>query len=173
MKLTGKHIAIFAERLYEDLELWYPYYRLKEEGAIVTVIGSGTSPEYKGKYGYPVIVDTQIPDVKADDFDCLIIPGGYSPDFMRRSESMVTFVKEMHAQGKVIAAICHGPWMMASADILKEKRVTCFFAIKVDIQNAGAIVLDESVIRDGNLITSRRPQDLPDFCRVIIEALQD
>ncbi len=171
MELSQKRVAVFVEKLYEDLEFWYPYYRLKEAGATVTIVGSGTSKTYTGKYGYPVTVDKNINEVSANDFDAVIIPGGYSPDFMRRSPPMIAFVKEMYAQGKVVAAICHGPWMLASADILKGKTVTCFFAINDDIRNAGAAVIDAPVARDGMIITSRTPVDLPDFCRTIIEAL--
>ncbi len=171
MEISGKRVAVFAEKLYEELELWYPYYRLKEAGATVSIIGSGTSKDYTGKYGYPVTVDMAINEVSPDDFDAVIIPGGYSPDFMRRSLSMVAFIKEMYAQGKIVAAICHGPWMLVSADILKGKTATCFFAINDDLRNSGATVIDVPVARDGTIITSRTPADLPNFCRTIIEAL--
>ncbi|MBI4599450.1 type 1 glutamine amidotransferase [Candidatus Uhrbacteria bacterium] len=171
MKLSGKHIAIFAEQKYEDMELWYSYYRLTEEGATVTIVGSGTAQEYHGKYGYPAKVDKDINDVKADDFDALIIPGGFAPDYMRRSEHMVQFVRDMNTKGKIVAAICHGPWMLASAEIVSGKNTTSFFAIKSDMVHAGATWSDAEVVRDGNLITSRKLSDLPAFCRTIIELL--
>ncbi|MBI4253133.1 type 1 glutamine amidotransferase [Candidatus Uhrbacteria bacterium] len=170
MKLSGKRIAIFAEQKYEDMELWYPYYRLKEEGAVVTIVGSGTAKEYFGKYGYPVKVDKDINDVRADEFDALVIPGGFAPDHMRRNEAMVQFVRDMNTKGKVIAAICHGPWMMTTAEIVNGKNVTSFYAIKSDLVHAGGVWQDKEVVRDGNLITSRKPSDLPAFCRTIIES---
>lgn len=173
MKLSGKRVAIFAEQQYQDLELWYPYYRLREEGAGVTVVGSGTAREYHGKYGYPVKVDKNIDEVRAEDFDALIIPGGFAPDYMRRNEVMVQFVRDMHAEGKIIAAICHGPWMLASAEVVSGKNVTSFFAIKSDLAHAGALWQDKEVVVDGTFVTSRNPQDLPAFCQAIIRALSN
>lgn len=170
MKLKDKKIAIFVENLYEDVEFWYPYYRMREEGAEVFIVGPDKNT-FKGKYGIPVQADCSIYDVKADDFDVLIIPGGYSPDRLRRNQAMVDFLKEIYNKGKIVAAICHGPWMLASADILKGKKVTGFFSIKVDIVNAGAEWIDKEVVQDGNIITSRKPDDLPAFCRTIIESL--
>ncbi|MDH3253051.1 MAG: type 1 glutamine amidotransferase, partial [Ignavibacteria bacterium] len=128
MSLNGKKIALFVAQLYEDLELWYPYYRMKEEGADVVVIGPARET-YRGKNGIPATADQEIAAVTPDDFDALIIPGGYSPDHMRRSPEMVEFVRRMHAGGKPVAAICHGGWMLASAGILKGKRVTSYFSI--------------------------------------------
>lgn len=171
MKLSGKKIAIFAEKYYEELELWYPYYRLKEEGGIVLRIGSGTAKTYEGKYGYPVIVDHSIDEVQAQDFSAVIIPGGFSPDFMRRSEKMVEFVKDVYSQGGIAAAICHGVWMLASADLLRERKATSFYAIKTDIVNAGAKYIDDEVVSDQRIITSRKPDDLPAFCKAIISSL--
>lgn len=171
MKLKGKKVAILVEKLYQDLELWFPYYRLKEEGAEVKIIGSGTADTYHGKYGYPAKVDHSINEVEAKDFDAVIIPGGFAPDFMRREPKMVSFVKEMFEQEKVVAAICHGGWMLASAEIVKGKTVTAFHAIKDDLVHAGAKFVDEEVAQDGNIITSRKPDDLPAFCQKIIEAL--
>ncbi len=173
MGLSGKKIAVFVEQKYEDLELWYPSLRLREEGATVTIVGSGTTNEYHGKYGYPVKVDKNIDDVAAEDFDALVIPGGFAPDYMRRSEKMVRFVRDMYAAGKVVAAICHGPWMLATAEVVSGKNVTSFFAIKSDMVHAGALWQDAEVVRDGTLITSRTPQDLPAFCRTIIDALSE
>lgn len=172
MTLKGKRVAILAEDLYQELELWYPLYRLREEGAEVTVVGAGKE-RYTSKHGYPVEVQASIDIVKADDFDGVIIPGGYAPDLMRRNQKMVDFVKRAHDQGKIIAAICHAGWMLASAGIIKGKRVTGFFSIKDDLVHAGARYEDKEVIRDHNIITSRRPDDLPAFCRTVIEALAE
>lgn len=170
MKLKGKRIALFVADIYNEFEFWYPYYRMKEEGAEVVVIGpkKGT---FKSKNELPVNSDKAISDVKTDEFDALIIPGGYAPDHMRRSEAMVEFVKKMDAEGKIIASICHAGWMLASADIIKGKTVTSFFAIKDDLVHAGAVWEDKEVIRDSNIITSRVPDDLPAFCRAIIDVL--
>ena len=172
MRLSEKKIAILAEKYYEELELWYPYYRLKEEGATVVRVGSGTAKTYEGKYGYPVTPEYSIDEVNAKDFAAIIIPGGFSPDFMRRSEKMVQFVKDVYAQGGIAAAICHGPWMLISADLVRAKKATSFFAIKTDLINAGARYEDKSVVVDDRIITSRKPDDLPAFCGAIIDALQ-
>ena len=172
MRLKGKRAAILAENLYQDQEVWYPLFRLKEEGADVVVVGSGSAKTYTSKHGYPVDVDKSAPEVNAKEFDAVIIPGGYAPDIMRRYPAMVKLVKEAFQQGKVVASICHGGWMLASADILKGKTVTSFFAIKDDLVHAGATFVDEAVTVDGNLITSRKPEDLPAFCRAIIAALE-
>lgn len=170
MRLKGKHIAILVENLYQELEVWYPVLRFREAGARVTTVGSGEKT-YTSKLGYPVVADTSADRVKADDFDAIIIPGGYAPDIMRRHPAMIELVREMSGKGKVIGSICHGGWMLVSADVLKDKRATSFFAIKDDLVNAGALYEDSEVVRDGNLITSRIPDDLPAFCRAIIEAL--
>jgi len=173
MELKGKRVAILAENLYQELELWYPLLRMREAGAEVTVVGTGSADTYTSKHGYPAAVDAAASEVTAGDFDALIIPGGYAPDLMRRYPDMVNLVREVFAQGKVVAAICHAGWMLASADVLKGKKATCFFAIKDDLVNAGATYVDQEVVQDGNLITSRTPADLPAFCRAIIAALKD
>jgi len=170
MRLKNKKIAMFIEDIFEDLEFWYPYYRMKEEGAIVTVIGSGKE-SYTGKNGVPAKQDISIKDAKVGEFDALIIPGGYAPDKMRRMPEMIDFVAKMNQEDKPIAAICHAGWMLASAKILNGKRATSFFAIKDDMVNAGAMWIDEEVVQAGNLITSRTPGDLPAFCRAIIGSL--
>ena len=168
-----KKVAILVENMYEDLEVWYPLLRMKEEGFEVKVIGSGTAKEYKGKYGYPITVDLNVKQANPDDFDAVVIPGGFSPDFMRRVPEMIEFVRLVGAKGKILAAICHGPWMLVSANVLRGKTVTSFFAIKDDVVNAGAIWVDKEVMVDGNIITSRKPQDLPHFCKEIIKKLKD
>ncbi len=173
MKLKGKRIAILAEDLYQEMEIWYPLYRMREEGAEVQVIGSGRIDTFKGKSGYPIRADYAVGQVRAQDFDAIIIPGGYAPDLMRRYPPMIQFVREAASEGKLIAVICHGLWVPISAGILKGKRATGFFSIKDDIVNAGAEYVDEEVVRDGLLITSRVPDDLPAFCRAIIEALSE
>jgi len=169
--LSDKKVLILAEEMYNEFELWYPYYRLKEAGAEVVLVGSGTAKVYQSKLGMPVKVDKSAGEVNMDDYDGVVIPGGYAPDHMRRHQAMVDLVRKAHAQGKVVAAICHAGWMLASADILRGKKVTSFFAIKDDLVHAGATWLDQEVVKDGKLITSRTPADLPAFMREVIAAL--
>jgi protease I len=171
MQLTGKRVAILAENLYQEMELWVPYYRLKEEGAEVHVVGSGGAKSYTSKHGYPVHVDVHAEQTSAVEYDAVVIPGGFAPDLMRRSPAMVKLVRDAFGEGKIVAAICHAGWMPASAGILKGKRATSFFSIKDDMVNAGATWVDQEVVVDGNLITSRKPDDLPAFCREIVKAL--
>jgi len=168
MSLDNKHFAIFVANLYEDLEFWYPYLRMKEEDIRMTIIGPDED-YYNGKKGIPAKSDIGIEKADPGDFDALIIPGGYSPDVMRRSPKMVDFVRKMHDNGKPVAAICHGAWMLASADVLNGKKVTSFYSIKDDVVNAGADWTDQEVVIDKNIITSRNPHDLPAFCRAIID----
>ncbi len=170
--MATKKVAILVENLYEEVEFWYPYYRMKEAGAEVTVVGTGSSEIYRGKHGMEVKVDTTVDKIRAEDFDAVIIPGGYCPDYLRRYSPVLNFVKEMHDRGKVVAAICHAGWVLVSAGIVKGRKVTCFKSIKDDIVNAGGIYQDQEVVKDGNLITSRFPNDLPAFCREIISTLE-
>lgn len=171
MQLTGRRVAILAENLYQEMELWVPYYRLREEGAEVHVVGAGGAKSYTSKHGYPVSVDVQAEQVNALEYDAVIIPGGFAPDMMRRSPAMVKLVREAHGHGKLVAAICHAGWMLASAEVIQGKKVTGFYAIKDDLIHAGAQYLDAEVVVDGKIITSRQPSDLPAFCRAIISAL--
>jgi protease I len=171
MKLQGKRIAILAENLYQEMELWVPYYRFREEGAEVKVVGAGGAKTYTSKHGYPVTVDVQADQVKAVEFDAVVVPGGYAPDMMRRHAAMVSLVRDAAQQGKIVAAICHAGWMLVSAGVLKGRKATSFFSIKDDLEAAGADWQDAEVVVDGNLITSRKPDDLPAFCRAIIAAL--
>lgn len=172
-ELPGTRVAILAETLYEDLELWYPFYRLREAGADVFLVGSGSATAYQSKHGYPVTVDAEAETVSASQFDAVIIPGGYAPDHMRRHPAMVDLVREAHQQGLVVAAICHAGWMLASANVLRGRTATSFRSIKDDLVNAGAHWVDREVVRDGNLITARTPADLPAFMRAIIAALRE
>jgi protease I len=172
MELKGKKVIILVEQMYNDLEFWYPYYRLKEAGAQVVVVGSGSSEEYTGKSGLPCKADTSAGQISGAAFDGVIIPGGYAPDHMRRHPSMVKLVKDFFEAGKVVAAICHAGWMLASAEIVNGRTVTSFFSIKDDLVHTGANWVDQEVVVDGKLITSRKPEDLPAFTRAIIAALQ-
>jgi protease I len=170
MELTGKRIALLVEDLYNEQEFWYPYYRMKEAGASVTVVGNGAK-EYHSKVGLPAPGGVSAEQVKPADFDAVIVPGGYAPDRMRRFPAMVGLVRGCFQEGKILAAICHAGWMLVSAGVLKGKKATCFSSIKDDLTNAGAVYVDQEAVRDGNLITSRTPDDLPAFCREIIKAL--
>ncbi len=171
MELEGKQVAVLVEDEYQVIELWYPYYRMKEAGAEVKLVGTGRSESFKSKHGYPAKADLNASDAKVEDFDAVIIPGGYAPDLMRRSADMIRFVREMDAAGKPVAAICHAGWMLVSAKIISGRDATCFYSIKDDLVAAGARWHDEAVVVDGNLITSRVPEDLPAFCRAIVGAL--
>lgn len=172
MELEGRKIIILVEEIFNDLEFWYPYYRLKEAGADVTVVGSGSAEEYTGKSGTRAKVDAIADQILPSEFDGIIIPGGYAPDHMRRYPRMVKLVRDLFDAGKVVAAICHAGWMLASAGILEGRTVTSFFAIRDDMTNAGAVWVDEEVVVDGSLITSRRPDDLPAFMKAIIDRLK-
>jgi protease I len=165
-----RRVLILVEHAYEDLELWYPRIRLLEEGMEVVVAG----PErvaYPGKYGYPCKPDRTLDEVRAADFDGLVIPGGWAPDRLRRSARVLELVREFDRDEKPIAMICHAGWVPISARILKGRKVTGVSAIKDDLENAGASYLDQSVVVDGHLISSRTPADLPDFCKALIAAL--
>jgi deglycase len=170
MTLKGKRVLLFAGPMFEDIELLYPLYRLREEGADVVVAGLGEEM-YQGKKGHPVEVDVDVEQVSAREFDAVVIPGGYAPDHFRRSEHLLDIVREAHDEGKPVAAICHAPWVLASAGLCKGRRMTSYFAIKDDVINAGADWVDEPVVVDGAIITSRKPADLGPFCRAIIKAL--
>jgi len=172
MELDGKHVLILVENMFNDLEFWIPYYRLKEAGATVEVVGPAGDQTYTGKSGTTVRADVGAEAVRVAEVDGVIVPGGYAPDMMRRYPSMVTIVREGVQRGKLVAAICHAGWMLASAKILEGRRVTSFFAIKDDLIHAGADWVDEEVVVDGNIITSRTPEDLPAFNRAIIAGLR-
>lgn len=173
MDYSSIRVAVLVEQQYQEMEVWYPYYRLKEAGCKVTFVGPEAGATYPSKLGYPAKSDKSAKDVSANDFDVIVIPGGFAPDFLRRHESIIKLVGGMAEQGKVVAAICHGPWVLCSTQALKGKKATCFFAIKDDVANAGAKYMDAEVVRDGNLITSRKPDDLPAFMTSIFQAVKE
>ncbi|HET98483.1 MAG TPA: type 1 glutamine amidotransferase [Desulfurivibrio alkaliphilus] len=166
-----RKILLMVEELYNDREFWYPYYRLLEEGYRVEVVSSRAGALYGGAAGIKAKSDLAADQVRAADYDALIIPGGYAPDHMRRHPAMVKLVGEMVRGEKVVAAICHAGWMLVSAGVLRGRKVTGFFAIKDDLVNAGADYVDREVVVDGKIITSRTPDDLPAFLKAIIAAL--
>jgi protease I len=173
MELQGKRAAVLVEQQYQEMEVWYPVYRLREAGCKVTLVGPEAGATYPSKLGYPAKCDRAAKDVSANDFDLVVIPGGFAPDFIRRTEAMIKLVSTMAEQGKVVAAICHGPWVLCSTQALKGRKATCFFAIKDDVINAGANYVDAEVVRDGNLITSRKPDDLPAFMQAVFQAVKE
>jgi protease I len=169
--MSGHRILIFVADDYEDLELWYPKLRFIEAGATVTVAGPAARTTYTGKHGYPAVSDAAIADVRAEDFDGVVLVGGWMPDAMRRDAKVLSLVGKFNEAGKLIAAICHGPQISISAGICKGVRMTSTPGIKDDLINAGAIWSDEPVVVDRHHVTSRRPADLPDFCERCIDFL--
>ncbi|KRE76000.1 MULTISPECIES: type 1 glutamine amidotransferase domain-containing protein [unclassified Arthrobacter] len=172
MSLSGTHIALLIEDEYQILEGWYPKLRLEEAGARVSVIGSGTKKSYSSKEGYPMDADAAAGEVSAADFDAVVVPGGFAPDNMRLHPEMIGLVRDIYESGKLVTAICHGGWVLVSAGALKGRRATGYSPIRDDVTNAGGIWVDEAVVQDGNVITSRTPADLPDFTRAIIAYLE-
>lgn len=166
-----RRILLFVAPYYEDLELWYPKLRLEEEGWQTVVAGLGAK-EYHGKKGYPCTPDTTVDEIRAEDFDALVIPGGWAPDTMRRSERLLTITRAMHEAGKPIAFICHAGWVPISAGIVRGRRGTSVNAIKDDLVNAGMLWEDAEVVIDGNLISSRTPADLPAFAKALVDVLK-
>jgi protease I len=189
-KLSGKTVAIIVAHEFEDVELLYPLLRLSEEGAgiVVVPVREGLHPRpyvdakpVTGRFGHTVPIPVMgegnrytvgsIDELSADEVDCLLFPGGYSPDALRLHEGTLALVRACHARGKLLAAICHGPWVLISAGIMAGKRATGYVAVRDDLVNAGAEFVDVPAVRDGNIVTGRVPDDLPEFCHEIIEAL--
>jgi protease I len=164
-----KTIAILVADFYDDLELYYPFYRLQEEGMTVHLIGALKNQSYKSKHGMIVTSEFAANEVNPAHYDGLVIPGGFSPDYMRRSKEMVAFAKGFAQLNRPIAAICHGPWLMASVCDLKGRKLTSFYSIQDDLVHAGAIYVDAPVVVDGNYVTSRTPKDLPVFVKAFIQ----
>jgi len=168
----AKKIAVLVEDLYHVIEMWVPYYRLIEEGYDAVIVGTGSKNQYLSKEGYEAVPDMSIKNIKSDEFDGVIIPGGFAPDKLRRYPEITDFVNKLCSKNKLVASICHGPWVLISSKILKGRKMTCVNAIKDDVINAGAEYLDQEVVIDKNLITSRTPKDIPAFCRAIINFLK-
>jgi protease I len=170
MKLEGKHIAYLVGEGFEDLEFWVPLMRLREEGATVTVVGAEVKT-YRGKHCLEAIPDKAAQDVKAEDFDAIVVPGGWAPDKMRRYPAVLDLVSGVHAQGKIVGSICHAGLVLISAGIVKGAKATGSEGIKDDLINAGAEWVDQAAFRDGNIVWGRVVKDIPDFCRELIKAL--
>lgn len=169
--LAGKRVLVFVGDIYEDLELWYPKLRLIEAGAEVVVAGPEAGKEYAGKNGYPCVSDVAIAEVAPGEFDGLVVPGGFMPDKLRRDPQVLEITQHFHNAGKLLAAVCHGGWIPISAGVYKGVRVTGSPGIKDDLINAGAIWEDAPVVIDRHFVSSRKPDDLPDFCRGILEVM--
>ena len=169
--MAEKKVAILVDQMYQVLEVWYPYYRFKEAGLGVNLVAAEAKKEYPSKEGYPCVSEIAAAQADVRDYDCMLVPGGFAPDFMRRSADVIKFANDMVDAGKLIASICHGGWLLCSTKIYKGKKATCFMAIKDDIINAGAEYIDYECIVDGNLITARKPDDLPAFCTAVLRAL--
>jgi protease I len=169
--LSGRRVLMFVEDAYEDLELWYPKLRLTEAGAAVIVAGPERGRTYQGKHTYPCVADASIGEIKAADFDGVVMPGGFMPDKLRRDSKVLELVRSFAEDGKLTAAICHGGWIAISAGVYRGVRVTGSRGIKDDLVNAGAVWEDAPVVVDRQFVSSRKPDDLPHFCRAIIEVL--
>ncbi|KPL20402.1 MAG: glutamine amidotransferase [Phycisphaerae bacterium SM1_79] len=170
--MAVKTVAIMVDQMYQVLEVWYPFYRFREAGLEVNLVAAEAKKEYHSKEGYPCVSQIAAAEANADDYDCMLVPGGFAPDFMRRSADVIDFANDMVNAGKLIAAICHGGWLLCSTEIYRGKKATCFMAIKDDIKNAGAEYVDAECVVDGNLITARKPDDLPAFCTAVLERLK-
>ncbi len=171
MSLEGKKAIQLVHQDFEDLELWYPVYRLREAGVQVHLVGENPDGAYKGKHGVPATADYAFQEVKAENYDALLIPGGWAPDKLRRFPNVIELVKRFHESEKTIAHICHAGWVLASAGILNDVKTTSTPGIKDDLINAGAHWVDESAVADGHIISAQRPPDLPNYLPLILSHL--
>ncbi|MDZ5713441.1 type 1 glutamine amidotransferase domain-containing protein [Jeotgalibacillus haloalkalitolerans] len=171
MNLHAKKVIALVSDDFEDLELWYPVMRLREEGVVVHIVGEKNGHEYKGKYGVPAVSDYAFHEINVQEYDGILVPGGWSPDKLRRYKEVIEMVQHMNQHQKLIGQICHAGWVLISADILKGVNVTSTPGIKDDMTNAGAIWHDEAVVTDGHIISSRRPPDLPAYGNALVKAL--
>jgi protease I len=170
--MSHGRIAILVENDYQDMEVWVPLYRLREEGYGTVTVGPRAGA-YHSKHGYPIQAEASASEVRASDFAGVVIPGGWAPDRLRQDAGVLRLVKELDTQGRLVACICHGGWVLASAGVAKGRTLTCYTAIRDDMMHAGANVVDREVVRDRNLVTSRKPDDLPAFCREMLHVLRD
>lgn len=173
MRLKGTRVLALVHHDFEDLEFWYPYYRLKEEGSDITTAGEDGGITYHGKYGVPAVSDIAYGEAVPEDYDVLLVPGGWAPDKIRRFPEVLELVRAMDGRGAVIGQICHAGWVLISAGILKGRVVTSTPGIRDDMTNAGALWEDKPVVTDGNLVSSRRPPDLPDYTRALIDRIAE
>jgi protease I len=164
-------IAVLLEQQYQEMEVWYPVYRLQEAGHTVVLVAPEAGKTYASKLGYPAKSDAAAKDISAAEFAAIVIPGGFCPDYIRRSEAMLKLVRDADAAKKPLAAICHGPWVLCSTQALKGRKATSFHSIKDDMTNAGATWVDAEVVVDGHVITSRTPADLPAFMKAVLKAV--
>jgi protease I len=164
-------IAFMVDDMFEDTEFTEPYAKVSKAGHHAVIVGRSAGKEITGKNGAKTTVELASDEADADEFDALVIPGGYSPDMIRTDGNLVSLTQRMFAAGKPVAAICHAGWMLAEADILRGRTVTSFHSIKTDLTNAGAIWIDKEVVEDDNLITSRHPGDIPAFCDALLHQL--
>ena len=170
--LTGKRVALLVEDEFEDRELTGPLDALRAEGATVTLVGPTAGAQFRGKRGQAVVTsDIAAGGARIRDFDAVVIPGGHAPDKMRMRHAMVDLARDAMEAGKPVAAICHGPQLLISANVLRGRTLTCWPSIAIDVKNAGGLYVDKPVVEDGNLITSRKPDDVPMFNDAIIRAL--
>ncbi len=173
MRLEGKRIIQVVSNDFEDLELWYPVHRLREEGAIVDIVGEKADETYIGKYGVPIKSNKTFDEINPSEYDAILVPGGWSPDLLRRFDSVLNMVRHFDQNKQPIGQICHAGWVLISAGILKGVNVTSTPRIKDDMTNAGAIWHDEAVVVDGHIVSSRRPPDLPDYMRAFIQVMEE
>lgn len=173
MRLQNQKVIALVDHDFEDLELWYPVHRLREEGAQVDLVGQAANQKYIGKYGVPAESDFAFSEVNPEDYDAILVPGGWAPDKLRRFPEVISFVQHMNEHKKPIGQICHAGWVLISANILEGKTVTSTPGIKDDMTNAGATWVNEPVVSDGHLVSSRRPPDLPDYLRELIKVMEE
>jgi protease I len=172
MDLKTTKVLSLVHHDFEDLELWYPIYRVREEGALVHLAGEKAGETYIGKYGVPATADYSFAQVNPADYDALLVPGGWAPDKLRRFKEVISIVKHMDENKKPIGQICHAGWVLISANILKGRKVTSTPGIKDDMVNAGGIWEDQPVVVDGHLVSSQRPPDLPAYMKAFVDVLK-
>lgn len=173
MEITKARVAVLCENQYQELELWYPVLRLREAGATVVIVGPVRGEVYASKLGYPVVAEVAIGEVEPDHFDVVVVPGGFSPEYLRRNPAMVDFIRASVAEDKPVAAICHAGWLLATAGVVGGRRATSVPTIRDDVRHAGAIWLDEPVVRDGKLLTAQLPNDLPAFLAGVLDFIAE